>query len=272
MERELIQSFDGTSIYTLKDLVENPKAIVVIVHGLAEHCRRYDFVVKELNEANISVYRFDNRSHGKSGGKKGDNGSLHNFIDDAHEVVKMALKENQGKPVYMLGHSMGGLITAAYGCKYPNIISGQITSGAAVDYLPIFDELRNINLDEVGEDLVPNSLSSIICRDNNVVEEYDKDPLVLKATTKKLLKTAFVDGVKWLHENIKKYSYPCLILHGEDDRIVPKECSEWLYINISVRDKKIKIYKDCFHEILNEKIERYEIMGDIIQWIEEQIK
>lgn len=268
MERELIQSFDGTSIYTIKDLIEEPKAIVVIVHGLAEHCRRYDYLVERLNEDNISVYRFDNRAHGKSGGKKGDNNSLHNFIDDANEVVKIALKENVGKPIYMLGHSMGGLITVAYGAKYPNILNGQITSGAAVDYLPIFENLKDVDLDEEGEDLVPNGLSDLICRDINVVEDYDKDPLVLKDTTKRLLKTTFIDGVKWLHENIKKYNYPCLILHGEDDRIVPKECSEWLYININVRDKRIKLYKDCFHEILNEKVERDEIIEDIINWIE----
>ena len=163
---------------------------------------------------------------------------------------------------------MGGLITAAYGAKYPNVINGQIMSGAAVDYLPIFEDLKNINLDKVGEDLVPNGLSALICRDINVVEDYDKDPLVLKATTKKLLKTAFIDGVKWLHENIKKYKYPCLILHGEEDRIVPKECSEWFYININVRDKELKLYKECFHEILNEKIERDEVVEDIVGWIE----
>ena len=117
---------------------------------------------------------------------------------------------------------------------------------------------------------IPNSLSALICRDQQVVKDYENDPLVLKETKLKLLTTVFIDGVSWLGENLKNYSYPCLILHGGDDQIVDKASSKYLYENISPEDKTLKIYEDFYHEILNEA-DQDEVLSDIRKWIEERI-
>lgn len=267
-----LKSFDGTEIFYRKDTVENSKAVVVIVHGLCEHLGRYDYFTKRLNEAGYTVYRFDNRGHGKSAGERGYVENFQDFFEDADKIVNMAIEENKHAPVFMFGHSMGGFITAGYGMKYTNKLKGQILSGAAVIELPIFEDLKRDNYFESHPlEKSPNALSSLICRDRKVVEDYDNDPLVLKETNLKLLGEAFVKGPIWIKENVKNYTYPCLILHGENDQIVIKEASKWLFENTNSKDKNIKIYPKCYHEILNEKEEKHIVIDDILNWIEAKL-
>jgi alpha-beta hydrolase superfamily lysophospholipase len=271
METKTLKAFDGTEIFMTTDLVESPKAVLVIVHGLAEHSGRYDYVARKLNENQISVYRFDNRGHGKSGGARGENDHLDHFLKDTHMIVNLAMDETKGKPVFMLGHSMGGLITAAYGTAHRDILKGQITSGAVLDALPMFKPLEETYTEEMGSQMMPNALSELICRDPTVVKAYQEDPLVLKEYTFRLLYTTFIQGVAWLHKNLNHYKYPCLILHGGGDQLVPAGSSQWFHTHVPSEDKTIKIYPDCYHEILNEKVEKDAVIADIVGWINERL-
>jgi len=265
-----LKTFDSIELYFKKDIPENPKAIVIIVHGLCEHQGRYDYVVKRFNEFGYGVYRFDNRGHGKSGGEPGYIDDFIYFIDDADLIVELARKEYPNLPIFMLGHSMGGFIAAGYGSKYPDKLRGQIFSGPATIVLPVFDNLKDVDFDSEPRVKVPNALSKLICRDKEVVKEYDNDPLVLKETNQKLLGEVFIKGPAWLNENIKNYTYSCLILHGDDDRIVIPKAGQWLYDNVNSKDKELKFYEGLFHEILNEK-EKEEVIEDIKNWIDERI-
>lgn len=267
---KMITAPDGMELFLARDIPENPRAMVVIVHGLAEHGGRYDYVVQKLNEFGYGVYRFDNRGHGRSGGKRGYLDDFRKFIDDADLFVEQAAAEHPQVPRFMLGHSMGAFITAGYGVKYPGKLKGQIFSGVVATELPLFDPLKEMDVEKAPETPIPNALSSLICRDQEVVQAYESDPLVLKETTLKLLTTVIFDGVAWLQENLKSYTYPCLILHGGDDRIVDPASSQYLYENIASEDKRIKIYEGLFHEILNEA-EKDQVLADIRSWIDERI-
>lgn len=269
---EKIKSFDGTELFCVRNLVDNPKAVLVIVHGLCEHLGRYEYLTEKLNGFGYSVYRFDNRGHGKSGGERGYIKDFQYFFDDADVIVNLAMAENKGIPVFMLGHSMGGFITAGYGIKYRNKLKGQILSGAAVIELPLAEGVKKDNFFEKNPmAILPNSLSSLICRDKSVVKAYDDDPLVLKEFTAKLMGEFGVRGAAWITENIDKYEYPCLILHGGNDQIVTNECAKWMLANAKSADKEMKIYEGCYHEILNEKDEKDIVIKDIHNWIEKRI-
>lgn len=271
--KKKIKSFDGTELYYKENFKEGMKAIIIIVHGLCEHLGRYEYVTQKFNELGYGVVRFDNRGHGKSGGERGYVKNFMDFLYDTNEVVKFCKSKHKNIPIFMLGHSMGGFIVASYGSKYKGEVTGQILSGAAVIDLPVFEELKNSKEFEKNPlEKAPNSLSNLICRDEKVVLEYEKDPLVLKETTLKLLGEVFVKGVQWLKNNIKSYEYPCLILHGEDDKIVINKASKWMYSNISSNDKTLKIYEKCYHEILNEVEEKDIVIEDINKWIQEKIK
>ncbi|MDV3429457.1 MAG: alpha/beta hydrolase [Bacillota bacterium] len=269
---EKVKSFDGTELFCVRNLVDNPKAVLVIVHGLCEHLGRYEYLTEKLNGFSYSVYRFDNRGHGKSGGERGYIEDFQYFFDDADIIVDLAMAENKGVPVFMLGHSMGGFITAGYGIKYRNKLRGQILSGAAVIELHLAEGGKKDNFfEKKPRAILPNSLSSLICRDKSVVKAYDDDPLVLKEFTAKLMGEFGVRGAAYISKNIDKYEYPCLILHGGNDQIVTNECAKWMLANAKSADKEMKIYTDCYHEILNEKDEKDTVIEDIHNWIEKRI-
>lgn len=268
-----IKSYDGTELYYTKDMVENPKAIIVIVHGFAEHLGRYDYVTNRLNDKGYGVYRFDNRGHGKTKGEKGHIESYENFILDTDYIVDMAKKENQEIPIYMLGHSMGGFITATYGIKYKDKLQGQILSGAATIRAP---EVKGIKgsafklLSKIAPKIrIKNPISNSLCSNESVVENYISDSLNLKDATLKFYVEFLINGVDWLNKNMESYEYPCLILHGSEDKIVSKEASINLHSKIKSKDKKIIIYEGLYHEIMNEKI-KDKVIDDIVCWLDER--
>lgn len=272
MKREsIIHSYDGVELYYQQDIPENPKAIVVIVHGLGEHSGRYNYVSEMLNSAGYGVFRFDNRGHGKSGGARGYLNHYSTFIEDADFIVKLAKKQFPELPMFMLGHSMGGFITASYGVTYPNKLKGQIFSGAAVAQLPTLEDIKKLDVEKDPLMSIPNGLSNLICRSKTVVDDYNNDPWNLQAFALKLLNTFSVEGIEALEKTLINYNYPCLIMHGENDQIVPKSASEVFYSRCSSADKTLKVFPDLYHEILNEEVEKIEILKIITAWIQARI-
>ncbi|MBZ2174496.1 lysophospholipase [Schnuerera sp. xch1] len=265
---------DEVKLYYKKDIPEGAIANIIINHGFAEHLDRYDYVTRTLNIAKIGVYRYDLRGHGRTQSPKGQIDDFMQFVSDADGVVDLAKKEYPDLPLFMLGHSMGGFITCLYGISKPDRLQGQIFSGAAVRRLPIAKGIKG-DLFKLLNVFVPNMkiknvLSEDTCSVQQVVEDYKDDPLVLKESTLNFHVQFVIKGTDWIRKNIKRYNYPCLITHGENDKIVPKEASIYLYNSISSKDKEIKIYDDLYHEILNER-EKDKILTDIINWLYKRI-
>jgi alpha-beta hydrolase superfamily lysophospholipase len=271
IEDGMVKTSDGIDIFMTRNLADSPKAIIIIVHGICEHLGRYNDTTSRFNEWGYSVYRFDLRGHGRSGGDRGYVESYERFIDDTDLIVNTARQENPGLPIFLLGHSMGGFISVAYGIKHQDRLSGLIHSGSAVMILPMVKDLgEGFEYNAMALTPIPNSLSNLISHDPEVVKAYDDDPLVLKEFTMKLMGEIFIRGVNWVLKNMGSYRYPCLILHGGDDQIVPSEASRNLYDQIASTDKQIKIYDGLYHEILNEP-EKETVLADIHQWIEARI-
>lgn len=259
------------------------KAVVVIVHGLAEHLGRYNYVVERLNESGYGVYRFDNKGHGRTekaivDGKVVDGyvEDFHEYMDDADILVNMAKKENPDKKVYMLGHSMGGRLVALYGMKYPEQLAGQILSGPTGAYSEDLIKFENDENDSPyggihATEMMENSLTGTVCRDAAIRAQYAADPLNLKAFARKLRQEYTVDGGVYLRDNVADYNYPILIVHGGDDRIVPPAASEWFYNNIASTDKERIVYENSYHEIMNERIEKVQVLDDIIRWLNDRV-
>lgn len=269
-----VKAKDNLNLVCCKNEIENPKAIVVIVHGFAEHMGRYEHLVKRMNDEGVSTYRFDNRGHGKSQGKRGHVENYMDFVSDANLVVDIAKSENPGKFIYMMGHSMGGFITLLYGITYPDKLSGQVLSGAASYYNDSVKGLKGIFIKLVNsiktDFYIKNDLSADISRNPVVVERYRQDNLVFEKATVGLYYQFLMTGTDYLVKNLSKYEYSCLILHGASDKIIPKEASVNLYESINSKDKSIKIYPGLYHEILNEK-ERDDVLDEIFKWIKERI-
>lgn len=268
--------------YAINEDVTDIKGIIVIVHGLAEHLGRFNEVTEALNEAGYITYRIDHKGHGRTGVRNGDAGIVDNFneyYEDLDLLVDMAISDYPDLPIYMFGHSMGGLITSMYGVTYTDKLDGQILSSAATGpyYLsPSFGAEADFYSKFGGNPLfmIPNSLTSTVCRYPAIQNYYYVDPLRLTEFSAQLYWQTFAGGSKYLADKIAsdQYTYPVLIVHGTDDRIVAKEYSENLYTNIDSTDKTIKLYEGLFHESLNERNEKTEVMTDIIEWLDERIQ
>ncbi len=265
---KIISSFDGTKLFIKTDLPKNPIAITVIVHGLCEHHGRYDHLVNQFLESDIGTYRFDHRGHGRSEGEKAHLTTYNELLDDTNVLVDLAIMENPNIPVFLLGHSMGGYTASLYAVKYPDKkIKGIITSGALVN-----DTKGLITSLPKGMDVLtalPNELGDGVCSVKEIVDWYKIDPHNGKTFTAGLC-YAITEGINWVKDKISEFKYPVLILHGENDGIVSYQDSEYLFKNISSKDKSLKIYGNLFHEIFNEYV-KVEVIGDAITWIENRI-
>lgn len=269
-----IQMKDGVELLYKKDMIDDPKAIILINHGFAEHLLRYDYTAQRFLEAGYGVYRYDLRAHGRSKSKLGHIDSFNDFVGDSNEMVDLIIRENKDIPIFMLGHSMGGLITALYGAKYRDKLKGQLFSGAMLDYSPSVKGIRkpifnftNIFFKKL---YIKNPVDDFICSDKDVYDDYMKDTLVLKKASLNFYVEFLINGVNTLNKDIKDYNYPFFMIHGEMDKIVPKEFSLSFYEKAPSKDKEIKIYEGLYHEILNEKI-KDQIIEDMVNWLDKRI-
>ncbi len=267
-EESMHPSYDGTRLRVRKDLVNDPKAVVVIAHGLCEHLNRYDHFAGQLNENDYSVYRYDQRGHGKSEGAKVFFADFHEMPDDCENIFSLAKAENPGKKVFVFGHSMGGETVTLFGTIYPGLADGLILSGALTRYNhPLMG--TDFPIPAPADHYVENALGEGVCSDPEVVAAYVKDPLVEKQISIGLINQIFA-AVTFLKDKGPKFLDPVLILHGANDGLVSYKDSLQLFDEIASADKSLRIYSQLFHEILNEP-SKAEVIADILQWLDKHI-
>mgnify|MGYP000923732418 FL=1 len=220
---------DSVAIYYRVQVPQEMKALLVFVHGVCEHCGRYDHLAGEMLKAGYRVVRSDLRGHGKSGGERGYTSNYHGFSDDLDELIRHIRVEFPEVPMYMLGHSMGALISVLYAITYPGVLKGQILSGLPATELPLpsMKLLKKMPFEKFPKIRVANDLGKVVSRDPEVVSDYIADPLNLKKQTIRMAAEMFLKAPVFLEDHVWEYDLPCLILHGGDDRIVTKDASLW---------------------------------------------
>jgi len=265
-------SFDGLKLFTQKWSASKELAKLLIVHGYGEHSSRYNHLSALLNENNISVYSFDQRGHGNSEGLSGYVASIDDYLKDIDKYFQSIATEN--KPLFIMGHSMGGLLVTKYCLDYSPQVNGVILSAAALkvgkDVSPMLQKLVGI-LGSLFPKLKTQGLDhTAISKDEFVVENYLNDPLIIhhgmRARTGKVL----LKESKTIGERFAKFSLPVIIMHGSADRLTDIDGSRLLYKNAVSSDKEMKEYDGLFHELINEP-ERVTVMQDILKWIKNRI-
>ena len=267
-----LKTSDNLMLHAQKWLPDSePKAVVLLVHGIAEHIGRYDHVAQAFVSADFAVYGYDHRTHGKS---DGDPRTYINpftqAIDDLALVVTHVRQENPTQKLFVYGHSMGSLISNLYILKNQDIVAGWISSGSpltsdsntpalVVQILSFISKfaptLQLVNIP-------PTDLS----HDQNIVQAYIHDPLVNAKPTRLGMASAIISHSKTVISQLNTLRLPILLLHGNADKICPMSASKLIYEKASSADKTLKIYEDLYHEIHNETLYG-RIMSDIIEWI-----
>ena len=249
---------------------KNTKAVIIIVHGLAEHINRYDHVGNFFSSYGYTVEGYDLRGHGNSDGKKAYMNSIFDHVSDLKNFVSHIKDKYPEKKVFILGHSMGGEIACLYSIKYQKETSGLILTGAVIkisdDISPLLQKLSGL-IAAILPNLPTTKIdSSGISQDKKIVESYNNDPLVYRGGTLARTGSEIINGTKYINKNMKHIISPILILHGTLDRLADPNGSSMLYNRIMSKDKKIKLYENYYHEILNEP-GKDKVMHDILDWI-----
>lgn len=265
-----------TEIYWQSWQASKTKAVVVLVHGLGEHSSRYVHVAQALVDAGCAVYAMDHRGHGQSGGPRALVDRFANAVDDIDYVVELARREQPRKPVFLLGHSMGGALSLSYAIKHPGKLRALMLSGPAValDGAPPFmkpiAKLLSMVAPKMGLFAVEPSLVS---RDPQVVADYASDPLNAHGKVPARTLGEIINFVEALPPMLSLLQLPLLIQHGQDDKLAGVSGSEMVMSRVSSTDKALKVYPALYHEIFNELPEdRAQVLKDLTDWIGARLK
>lgn len=267
MQREFTETaYDNVLLCGRIDAPDEPKAVVVIVHGLCEHYGRYDYVVGKLNDAGYAVVRFDHRGHGRSMGKLVYFKDRTDIVKDTDLFVEVAKRTFPNLSIYMIGHSMGGFGAASYGTTYPGKLDGYVLSGA---WTRDHRGLANVDAALDSATYLPNELGDGVCSDPAVVKAYQEDKFVAKEMSVGLLR-AVHEGHIWLKENAEAFCDPTILLHGGADGLVDPKDSIDMFEEISSTDKSLRIYAGLCHEIFNE-FDRDMVIRDAVEWMDKRV-
>ncbi|MFX0183734.1 MAG: alpha/beta hydrolase [Candidatus Hodarchaeota archaeon] len=249
------------------------KAIIQIVHGLAEYSSRYNNVVSFLVPNGFTIYINDLRGHGRSDGTRGYVNSFIDYSEDAKKFTHF-IKEQEGNiPFFLLGHSMGVLIAVDYAKKYPDELTGVIFSGfgypATSKVNPLLVLLSGILSKIRPKGKIKIDLAPDVSSDPKVVEAYKNDPLIFKFITYRL-GAEYLKVTKKFAESLSKIQLPILVQSGEHDKLT-FEASE-LFSYITITDKQLIQYEGLYHEVYNEpEPGRNQVLIDLKEWLENHI-
>jgi acylglycerol lipase len=251
--------------------VEDPVGAVVLVHGAHEHGGRYRHVAERLAAAGYAVHAVDHPGHGRSPGRRGNIGSMAVAVDGVAELVRLAADQHPGVPLFVYGHSLGGLIALQYLTGTPDArVAGAVISAAALDTSTANAVQRTVAplLSRVLPDLGVLTLDAeAVSRDPEVVRDYRTDPLnhtgkMVARTGAELMTTALA-----MPRRLPSLTMPLLVLHGTADRLVPSAASEVVRAHAGSSDLTLRMYDGLFHEPHNEP-EKDEVLGDVVAWLD----
>jgi alpha-beta hydrolase superfamily lysophospholipase len=239
----------------------DPRRIVQIVHGYAEHGGRYGHVATALADDGAVVYADDHIGHGRSDGERAVIDDFDHAVDDLHTLSTIARDDYPKLPLVLVGHSMGGLLSARYAQRWPEEVAGVAFCGAVIgDWEWARDVLADPELPYVPYD--PDAIS----RDPTTGVSYAEDPLVYHGQYKRALLVAEVAALDAYARDLDRLTMPVLLLHGTEDPFVPYERSLQAVRDMPADDTTVHLYEGGRHEVLNET-NREEVIGDLAAWI-----
>ena len=263
-----------TDLYQRSWDVDSPKGVILLVHGLAEHSERYQALGNYLTTNHYALMAIDLPGHGRSSGTPGHI----NRFSDYHAAIRTLYKTAQTKypnaPIFLLGHSMGGLISAQFLIDHQKLFKGALLSGPALEtpqqpptwqvsviklIAKIFPKLGLLKLDASG-----------ISKDTKVINDYNSDPLVYHGKLSARFLVEMFAAMNDSKARANKIKLPILIMHGSDDVITSPAGSSYLYDHVSAKDKTLKIYDGLYHEIFNEPSAQ-SVYGEVVAWLDSHI-
>jgi acylglycerol lipase len=263
---------DGLTLYARAWAPQGePRASLVIVHGLRDHGDRYQALARELNRRGIAVYAMDLRGHGRSEGARISVDRLERYVDDV-ELLIDRVRSSSPAPLFLFGQSMGGAIAARYVERPGRSVSGLVLSAPALRLFVSELEVCGVNL---LTDLAPSTPALAIdmvnwSRRAEVVVANERDPLVYQPAAPVATVTALIEGAAEAMHEAPFVRAPLLVMHGGADEITDPEGSRAFVNAARSSDKTLRIYPGLYHDLWNEP-ERATLARDLVDWLNDRL-
>lgn len=247
------------------------RAIILLVHGLGEHSSRYAHVARHCTDRGFAVHALDHYGHGKSDGQPGYVERFSVYLDGVAALLTKVQSPSPGLPLFLVGHSMGGLIAAAFLLENQATFRASVLSGPALksDAAPPALLLGLVRLLSRIVPTVPIMAldATGVSRDPDVVAAYMADPLVFHGKLSARLIAELFAAMTAALERVPEIHLPIMFLHGEKDVLTSPAGSIDMHERVASTDKTVKIYPGLYHEIFNEP-EQEQVLGDMTTWLE----
>ena len=249
-----------------------PRAVVAIVPGFNAHSGYYTWVAEQFTTAGLAVYAVDLRGRGASDGERFFVDNIADYVSDVHDMVKLAKSREPGLPLFLLGHSAGGVVSCLYTLEHQEELTGFVCEDFAfkvpvpevalsvfkgLSYLAPHAHVFKLNNEDFSHDPA-------------AVKMMNEDPLIAGESQPLQTLAEMVRADERLEREFPLITLPVLILHGTLDKITKPSGSQFFYDTAGSTDKTLKLYEGYFHDPLNDT-GKERVMTDIQAWIDARI-
>ncbi|MFO8057709.1 MAG: alpha/beta hydrolase [bacterium] len=264
----------GVEIFWQAWIPDTIRAVCMIAHGLGEHSARYEHVAAALVERDLACFALDHRGHGRSGGKRGHVLSFEEYENDLEILHRQVRERFQDMPVFLVGHSMGGLISAGYAITKGHGLAGLILSSAALR-VDVDEPAIKLALGRLFSKVFPfvtmsNGLDpEFISHDPDVVQNYKNDPLVHDRVSARWF-TEFLNAIDRVQQNAHQITVPVLVMQSGDDNMVNPAGAREFHDRLTTEDSALQYWDGFYHEMFNET-QKQKPISFMIEWIEKRL-
>jgi alpha-beta hydrolase superfamily lysophospholipase len=248
------------------------RAAVVVVHGFNSHSGQYVWVAEQLVKSGLAVHALDLRGRGKSGGERFYVERIEDYVDDVATFVGLVKAREPGLPVFMLGHSAGGVISCVYALDHQEQLAGLVCESFAYKvWAPdlVLTALKGLS------HVVPHAhvfrlKNEDFSRDPKVVAALNADPLIAHEVQPAQTAAAMLRADERLKKEFSRIELPLLVLHGTEDKATQPSGSKELYAAAGSSDKTLKLYEGHFHDLLAD-VDRQVVLDDVRAWLDARL-
>ena len=248
------------------------RGAVVIVPGFNSHSGYYAWVAERLTAVGHATYAVDLRGRGRSDGERFYVDKFADYVSDITALMDVVKSRNPGLPVFLLGHSAGGVLACLYTLDHPSALAGLICESFAFQTpAPDFALAVLKGFSHVAPHAhVLRLKNEDFSRDPQVVAAMNSDPLIAHETQPTKTVAELVRSDERLKEEFARITLPLLILHGTEDKAAKSSGSQLFFDRAGSTDKTLKLYDGHFHDLLND-LGKETVMADITAWIEARL-
>jgi len=250
-----------------------PRAAVVIVPGFNSHSAYYAWAAGQFTAHGLAAYAVDLRGRGQSDGERFYIEDMMEYVNDVEKLAAVIKSREPGLPVFLFGHSAGGVVSCCYTLDHQSELKGLICEDFAFQVpAPDFALAVLKGLSHVAPHAHVFKLNNqLFSRDPKAVQAMNDDPLIKNETQPTSTMAAMVRADERLKKEFPLIKLPVLILHGTEDKVTKPSGSQYFYDTAGSADKTIKLYEGHYHDPLAD-VDRDKVMADIKAWIDARLK